>query len=196
MPLGVDKFLLYDDGSADAERSQRCIVTPLRADAIDRSFPWLSGFRRPRAERAIQSGLAVPMPFRQLWRHDSVGWGSSTLMSFISDPADSLDEVLMVWQMLTMFCLPWQMFGRQGFAETPDRVLPHSVKRYRDPFHAKVKGVLNFKCLVNPSKVTKVYVHGFETKRIQDDIGTLPVESFNIGQHRSPNFHPVACASI
>ena len=56
--------------------------------------------------------------------------------------------------------LPWQMFGRGGHDTPPEGgVVANYVQRAADPF--ALRHGLNFKCLVDPARVTEVGVHGF-----------------------------------
>ena len=190
---GVDKFILYDDGSTDATIATA--YDTIGADALI-VIPWAQRIQDATLQRAIHNqGLAFSHAVGN-FRHDFRWMGFIDIDEFLfPTKADSLAEVLDGLAHVDNILLPWQMFGRQGFAETPDRVLPHYVQRYRDPFDMKVKGVLNFKCLVNPSKVTKAYVHGFETsgtKTIWNSAG----REFQYGQHRSPDFDPAPALQL
>ncbi len=183
---GVEKFILYDDGSTDAT-----VATAYEAVGMDALtvIPWAQRIQDASLQRAIHNqGLAFAHAIGN-FRQDFRWMGFIDIDEFLfPTKADSLPEVLDGLMHVDNILLPWQMFGRQGFVETPDQVLPNYVQRYRDPFDVKVKGILNFKCLVNPSKVTKAYVHGFEvngTKRIWNSAG----QEFEYGQHRNPEFN-------
>lgn len=183
---GVDTFIIYDDGSSDGTiESARQTLDPDKLIVI----PWCQRLKDAKFGRSLHNqGLAFSHAvanFRQHFR-----WmGFIDIDEFLFPTrANSLIEVLAKLDHVDNILLPWHMFGRQGFEETPKRILPNFIERFTDPYQTSVKGVLNFKCLVNPSKVTKAYVHGFETggsKAIWNSVG----EEFQFGDHRSPTFH-------
>lgn len=182
---GVDHFILYDDGSVD---NTLAIAESAVGDDALTIIPWCQRIQDASLNRAIHNqGLAFAHAianFRQVFRW--MGFIDVDEFLFPTE-ADSIPDALGGLTNVDNILLPWQMFGRQGFTETPEAVLPNYLQRYRDPFDVKVKGVLNFKCLVNPSKVTKAYVHGFETHgntTIWNSIG----QKFQYGQHRDASF--------
>lgn len=182
---GVDKFILYDDGSTDATIATAYNAVGAEALII---IPWGQRIQDAALQRAIHNqGLAFAHAIGN-FRQDFRWMGFIDIDEFLFPTrANSLPQVLDLLAHVDNILLPWQMFGRQGFTETPDQILPNYVQRYRDPFDANVKGVLNFKCLVNPSKVTKAYVHGFETngnKTIWNSRG----QEFQYGAHRNSAF--------
>ena len=190
---GVDTFILYDDGSTDAT-----ITTAYDAVGPDALIviPWAQRIQDAAHERAIHSqGLAFAHAIGN-FRQDFRWMGFIDIDEFLfPTQANSLPKALANLAHVDNILLPWQMFGRQGFAETPDHILPNYVQRYRDPFEAKVKGVLNFKCLVNPSKVTKAYIHGFETNSNQT-IWNAAGKEFLFSAHRSPEFAKAAMLQL
>ncbi len=183
---GIDQFILYDDGSTDdtialAEQT-------VGAQAL-RVIPWCQRLQDAKLGRAIHNqGLAFAHCVANF--HQDFRWiGFIDVDEFLfPTQANGLRDVLSSLGHVDNILLPWQMFGRQGFETTPDRVLPNYRQRFRDPYQTEVKGILNFKCIVNPAKVTKAYVHGFETngdKTIWNSKGT----AFEYGAHRSADFN-------
>ncbi|MEJ8562213.1 glycosyltransferase family 92 protein [Yoonia sp. GPGPB17] len=190
---GVDKFLLYDDGCSDATFSVAGEAVPTEAIEI---IPWSQRIKEEKSGYALDNqGLA--------FAHAVSNYGEDfRWMAFIDvdeflfpTRSHSLKDYLLSLGDIDNIVLPWQMFGRQGFAETPPLVLPNFLKRFRDPYQANVKGVLNFKCIVNPSRVTKAYVHGFETNHSSDIYNSLG-QKFEFGEHRQANFHCAAALQL
>ncbi len=57
--------------------------------------------------------------------------------------------------------LPWHMFGRCGHDQSPaDGILANYTQRARDPLGSA--HALNWKCIVDPCRITGVRVHGFD----------------------------------
>ncbi|PJI85821.1 glycosyl transferase family 92 [Yoonia maricola] len=190
---GVDRFILYDDGSTDTTIENA--INAVGQDAL-MIIPWGQRIQDAALQRAIHNqGLAFAHAIGN-FRQDFRWMGFIDIDEFLfPTQANSLAELLDALPHVDNILLPWQMFGRQGFATTPEQVLPNYTHRYRDPFDTTVKGVLNFKCLVNPSKVTKTYVHGFETNGNQT-IWNSNGQTFQFGQHRSPEFHQDAMLQL
>lgn len=190
---GVDTFILYDDGSTDATLATAYDTVGRDALIV---IPWAQRIQDAAHKRAIHNqGMAFAHAignFRQEFR-----WmGFIDIDEFLfPTQANNLLEVLGHLAHVDNILLPWQMFGRQGFVETPEHILPNYVQRYRCPFEAKVKGLLNFKCLVNPLKVTKAYVHGFETNGNQT-IWNSAGKEFQFGAHRSPEFEKATALQL
>lgn len=186
LAAGVDTFIIYDDGSSDG--TIECAKQVLEPDSLI-VIPWCQRIQDARLGRVLHSqGLAFAHAVAN-FRHQHRWMGFIDIDEFLFPTrANSLIEVLDRLDSVDNILLPWHMFGRQGFEKTPEKILPNLTRRFRNPYESSVKGVLNFKCVVNPSKVTKAYVHGFETsgtKTIWNSVG----EKFQYGDHRMPAFH-------
>lgn len=190
---GVDRFILYDNGSTDRTIALASKAVPSDALTV---IPWAQHIQDAKLDRVIHNqGLAFAHAIGN-FRH-AARW-----MCFIDvdeflfpTKGGNLRSVLDGLDHANNIIVPWAMFGRQGYQETPDAILPNYTMKHRDPYAAVVKGVLNFKCIVNPSKVTKVYVHGFEvegTKAIWNANGT----QFTFGDHRKPSFDQDAALQL
>lgn len=190
---GVEKFILYDDGSTDD--TVTIAHQTVGSDAVI-VIPWCQRIQDASLGRAIHNqGLAFAHAIAN-FRQDFRWMGFIDIDEFLFPThANSIAEVLAGLTDVDNILLPWQMFGRQGYQQTPVQVLPNYVQRYRDPFDVKVKGVLNFKCLVNPSKVTKAYVHGFETNA-NTTIWNSAGQDFQFGQHRDARFNQSAALQL
>ncbi len=76
----------------------------------------------------------------------------------------TIPEALETLSMHANVSLPWTMFGHNGHDIPPSAPVPFSYTRRA----AKAEGpLLNFKCIVDPTEVTKVSVHKFETARMK-----------------------------
>lgn len=186
LAVGVDTFIIYDDGSSDGTID--CARKVLEPDKLI-VIPWSQRIQDAKLGRALHNqGLAFAHAVANFRQHHR--WmGFIDIDEFLFPTrANSLAEVLDRLVHVDNILLPWHMFGRQGFEETPEKILPSLTRRFRNPYETAVKGILNFKCLVNPSKVTKVYVHGFETsgaKTIWNSVG----KEFQYGEHKLSTFH-------
>jgi len=183
---GVDHFILYDDGSTDDT-----LVAARDAVGADKLtiIPWAQRLQDAKLDRAIHNqGLAFAHAIGN-FRHQFRWMAFIDIDEFLfPTQANSLPEVLAQIDSADNVILPWHMFGRQGFAETPDLTIPNYLRKHRNPYETDVKGVLNFKCLVKPTKVTKAYVHGFEVSGGQQ-IWNSRGQSFKYGQHRDGVFN-------
>ena len=184
---GVDHFILYDDGSTDDTiRIARQILPPENLTIM----PWSQRLRdaSPQGRVIHSQGLAFAHAISNF--RDRFRWmGFIDIDEFLFPTlANSIPDALAGMAHVDNILLPWQMFGRQGFSHTPEKVLPNYLQRHRDPYSSAVKGILNFKCVVNPAATTKVYVHGFETngnKTIWNSAG----QEFQFGGHYKPIFN-------
>ena len=190
---GVSKFILYDDASTDDTIA--IAHQTVGSDAVI-VIPWCQRIQDVSLGRAIHNqGLAFAHAIAN-FRQDFRWMGFIDIDEFLYPThANSITDILAGLAHVDNILLPWQMFGRQGYKQTPGDVLPNYVQRYRNPFDVKVKGVLNFKCLVNPAKVTKAYVHGFETNG-NTTIWNSAGQKFQYGQHREAGFDKEAALRL
>lgn len=183
---GVAKFFLYDDGSDDRTIAIAKAAVPPEALTI---IPWCQRLKDAKGPKTLHN---QPLAFA----HAVSNFGTDfRWMGFIDvdeflfpTEALSLKEVLAELEHANNILLPWHMFGRQGFEATPDLIIPNYKHRHFDTYKAEVKEVLNFKCLVRPSAVTTVYVHGFETDN-SDRIWNSNGEPFRYSERKNQRFH-------
>lgn len=182
---GVDHFFLYDDCSTDDTIKIAKETLPTNQLSI---IPWCQRIQDASNGKALHNqGLAFSHAISNFG-------GFFRWMCFIDvdeflfpTEAISLKEVLLSMPHVDNIYLPWHMFGRQGYIDTPDFILPNYTTRMADAYSSETKGVLNFKCVVDPRKVTKVYVHGFETENFPNIFNSAGQE-FKAGQHKSRSF--------
>ncbi len=185
LAAGVDHFFFYDDGSTDET------VTNIRKTlSMDKYTltPWKQRLKDAKSPKTIHN---QPLAYA----HAVSNYGASYRWMGFFDideflfpvDADSICEVLDDLKFADTILIPWTMFGRNGHEITPKTIIPNFTERMRDPFASTVSGLMNFKCLVNPSVVTKVYNHGFETNGNQTLYNTAGVR-FTFGQHQNSNF--------
>ena len=154
---GVGAFFVYDNGSTDGT------VEAIRAALPDRALtviPW----RQPR--------------FRTTWGrevHNQVLAYAHALMNFgpayrwmafidvdefvVPVTARSIPQALEGLEDAAHISLPWHMFGRNGHEVPPEGGVVKNYLHRADP--SKLTHGRNFKCLVDPARVTEVGVHGF-----------------------------------
>lgn len=155
---GVTHFLVYDNGSTDGTIT--AIRSALPAEALT-VIPWAQRRFRTITGREIHNQVLA-------YAHALLNFGSAyRWMAFIDVDeflvpvtARSIPEAMKGLDGAAHVSLPWQMFGRGGNTTPPEGgVVANYLHRARDSF-ALTHG-LNFKCLVDPSRVTEVGVHGF-----------------------------------
>lgn len=181
---GVRHFILYDDNCTDETLSiSRTRLAPQDLTIL----PWGQRIQDAKQGRALHSqGLAFAHAVANFCHFRWIGFIDVDEFLFPTE-AVSLTDALAELDHADNIYLPWQMFGRQGYAKTPDVILPRYTLRYRDPAESPVKGLFNFKCIVNPAKVSRAYVHGFLTNS-DTQIWNSRGESFQQGTHRTKAF--------
>lgn len=154
---GVRQFVVYDNACTDGTIEALRAVLPANALTV---IPW----RQPR--------------FRTTWGrevHNQVLAYAHALMNFgprfrwmafidvdefvVPVTAASIPEALQGLEGAAHISLPWHMFGRCGHEEPPEGGVLKNYLRRADP--QKLTQGRNFKCLVDPARVTEVGVHGF-----------------------------------
>lgn len=154
---GMGAFFVYDNGSTDG--TIEAIRAALPAEALT-VIPW----RQPR--------------FRTTWGrevHNQVLAYAHALMNFgpayrwmafidvdefvVPVAAQSIPQALAGLEDVAHISLPWHMFGRNGHEMPPEGGVVQNYLHRADPL--KLTHGRNFKCLVDPARVTEVGVHGF-----------------------------------
>lgn len=155
---GVKHIFVYDNGSTDGTIEAIRGALPETALTV---IPWAQRRFRTVTGREIHNQVLA-------YAHALLNFGSTfRWMAFIDVDeflvpvaARSIPEAMHGLDEAAHVSLPWQMFGRGGNATPPEGgVVANYLQRARDSF-ALTHG-LNFKCLVDPSRVTEVGVHGF-----------------------------------
>lgn len=155
---GVRHLYVYDNASTDN------MVEVLR-DALPPEvltiIPWAQPRFRTQTGREIHNQVLA-------YAHAAMNFGARyrwlafiDVDEFLVPVVDnSIPEALEGLSDHAHVSLPWQMFGRGGNSEQADGDVLHSyLTRAKDPF--ALSHGLNFKCLVDPSKLTEIGVHGF-----------------------------------
>ncbi len=156
---GVRQFIVYDNGCTD--RTIEILRDVLPADAL-RVMPWDQKLRDRRSGAEIHNQvLAYAHALRNFG-------GEFRWLAFIDvdeflvpKVAEDLPAALATLSEHPHVSLPWHMFGRNGHTDTPDGGVVANYLHRADPRRARHS--LNWKCIVDPSRVTAVRVHGFST---------------------------------
>ncbi len=159
LAAGVGHVFVYDDLSTDGTSDVLApwvargwaTVLPWHVDVLDsRSGRWIS-------QQILAYAHAV-QTFGAGWRH----------MAFIDDDEflvpsgpDDLPTVLAKLGHPSNLSLPWHMFGTSGHETPPPGTVVENYVR-RSVFRLE-REVVSFKCIVDPTKVTRVGIHEFET---------------------------------
>lgn len=155
---GVSRFFVYENGPGDG--TIEAIRAALPAEALT-VIPWAQSRFRTTRKREIHNQVLA-------YAHALMNFGSAfRWMAFIDVDeflvpvsAPSIPQALEGLEDAAHISLPWQMFGRGGHATPPEGgVVANYTARARDSF--ALKHGLNFKCLVDPARVTEVGVHEF-----------------------------------
>lgn len=170
---GVDSFIIYDNGSTDGS-ADVALSSAIKSDIT--VIPWDQKLFDARSGVEIHNQvLAFSHAIRNFGPH--FRW-----MVFID-----VDEFLFptqkpdlgkVFEALSdhpQISVPWTMFGRNEL----DRVPPSGIVQN---FHQRIRlplsypRALNFKVIVDPSRVTAVRIHGFDVDGVGqsvNDVGKL-----------------------
>ncbi|AYC99511.1 glycosyltransferase family 92 protein [Neorhizobium sp. NCHU2750] len=160
--VGVRHFFLYNDGSSDGTFD--LVRQTLSEDEVT-IIPWSMRMRDEATEEIINAQTVA-------YAHAIVNFGGQfEWMAFID-----ADEFLLPKTGLTLeealtgaggfpnISLPWHMFGHGGHETRPALPVTQAyTMRARDPMY-RHPHALNFKCIVDPTEVTHVSVHHFQTR--------------------------------
>lgn len=159
LAAGVDHVICYDDGSTDDTVAILRDVLGSRVSV----FPW---------QQRLYSGDAGQELHNQLlgYGHALANFGSRFRWMACIDAdeflvpkqANSLTEALVHLEHCGQISLPWHNFGRNGHEKRPAQGTVQSyTRRVADPMSG-VRGVTNFKTIVDPCRVTALKVHSYE----------------------------------
>ncbi|WP_282058248.1 glycosyltransferase family 92 protein [Lentibacter algarum] len=156
---GVSHFIVYDNGSTDETVSILRDTVPAEALTI---VPWAQSLRDGRSGAEIHNQVLA-------FSHALANYGAEfrwmafvDVDEFIVPKADaSIEAALERVGEAAHVSLPWQMFGRGGHEAPPEGgIVGNYTRRMRTTEGARY--ALNWKCIVDPSRVTGVRVHGME----------------------------------
>lgn len=156
---GVRHFYIYDNGSTDDTCEKLNLALPHEAVTI---IPW---------DQSLTSGRGGSELHNQVlaFAHALANYGGAfRWMAFIDVDEfivpkmhNSIDDALSEVSEAAHISLPWHMFGRSGHEATPaGGIVKNFLKRMKT---VQATGhALNWKCIVDPCRVTGVRVHGME----------------------------------
>lgn len=156
---GVRHFFVYDNASTDNTIG---ILRDALPEAALTVIPWSQPRFRTLLNREIHNQVLA-------YAHALMNFGAAfRWIAFIDVDefiipvtANSIPEALQELDSEAHISLPWHMFGRNGHAQPPaGGVLTNYMQRASHPFG--LSHGLNFKCLVDPARVTTVGVHAFD----------------------------------
>jgi hypothetical protein len=155
---GVSQFFVYDNACSDG--TIEVLRASLPEDALT-VISWAQPRFRTITGREIHNQVLA-------YAHALMNFGRRfRWIAFIDVDeflvpvtANSIPQAMEGLEGVAHVSLPWQMFGRGGHDTPPvGGVVANYLQRAADPF--KLTHGLNFKCLVDPARVTEVGVHGF-----------------------------------
>lgn len=156
---GVGQFVVYDNGCTDDTIPNLRAALPPKALTV---MPWNQKLKDGRSGAEIHNQvLAYAHCVRNFG--DTLRWLAFIDVDefLIPTVADDLPAALAPLAGHAHISLPWHMFGRNGHdAPPPGGVLQNYLRRAADPLGSAA--ALNWKCIVDPCRVTAVRVHGFE----------------------------------
>lgn len=167
---GVSKFVIYDNGSTDETIAvARSVLSGTELDVV----PWDQKLSDGRSGAEIHNQVLA-------FAHALRNFGSFfRWMAFIDIdeflvPTSSADIPSALFKLgdAAHVSLPWHMFGRNGHEAAPSGgILSNYTQRARDPLASE--HALNWKCIVDPCRVTAVRVHGMEVDGKAEGVNDL-----------------------
>lgn len=171
MKAGVDHIFVYDNGCSDQ-------TIPILRGALGDNVtivPWNQKLSDGRSQTEIHNQVLA-------YGHCLQNFGAGyRWMAFIDVDeflvpmsGTDLPSVLSGLSDHGQISLPWHMFGRGGFEAPPTGgILANYVDRAKDPMASPY--ALNWKCIVDPSRVTGVRVHGFDIEGAPNSVNDVGV---------------------
>lgn len=171
MKAGVDHFFIYNNGCTDQ-------TIPILKDTLGDKVtvtPWNQKLCDGRSQSEIHNQVLA-------YGHCIANFGAGfRWMAFIDVDeflvpmaTTSLPDALEKLSDQGQVSLPWHMFGRCGYDAAPaGGILANYTDRMANPLASD--HALNWKCIVDPSRVTGIRVHGF-------DIDGAPITVNDVGQ--------------
>ena len=156
---GVRHIFVYDNGCTDGT------IKVLRAEAGDALtvLPWDQKFRDGLRGTEIHNQVLAYAHATRNFGGDFRWMSYLDADEFLVPRGDGLDQALAGLEGCRNISLPWHMFGRSGHMTAPEGgVLRNYTRRNPDPM-STVRGLRNFKMIVDPCHVTALKVHQIET---------------------------------
>ncbi|MEO6299910.1 MAG: glycosyltransferase family 92 protein [Paracoccaceae bacterium] len=161
---GVRHIVAYDNGCTDGTIA---VLRQVVGDALT-VVPWNQKFRDGLSGHEIHNQVLA-------YAHATRNFGGAfRWMSyldadeFLVPKGAGLNEALAGLEGCRNISLPWHMFGRSGHMTVPEGgVVRNYTRRNPDPMSG-VKGLRNFKMIVDPCHVTAIKVHVVETDGSSD----------------------------
>ncbi|ATG48187.1 hypothetical protein CEW89_11805 [Celeribacter ethanolicus] len=182
---GVRHFYVYDNGSTDGTLVQLVAAVGVQNVTV---IPWHQKLRDGAGAEIHNQVLA--------YAHAVANFGDQfRWMTFIDvdeflvpKSAETLPECLAHLESEVNISLPWHMFGRNGFEEPPEGgIVANYTRRHPEPM-SPLKGMCNFKMIVDPCHVTAMKVHSIETDGSGDSVNDKGVRA-SVGDRKKPGFY-------
>ncbi|TCQ08684.1 glycosyl transferase family 92 [Rhizobium sp. PP-F2F-G36] len=164
--IGVRHFHIYDDGSTDG--TMDILRSLLSAKALT-IVPWIMRMR-DEGTSVVLNGQAIAFAHALLNFGGRYDWMAFIdVDEFLLPRRDStLEDALRHAKGFPNISLPWHMFGHGGHRARPKGPVCLSyTARVAHP-ERQDANASNFKCIVDPTRVTGVSVHRFRTKEFGD----------------------------
>ncbi|MEO1952187.1 glycosyltransferase family 92 protein [Thioclava sp.] len=163
---GARHVFLYDNGCTD-DTLARIAASPFAASVT--VIPWRMAGYDPATQRRISQQVGA-------YAHAVTTFGTDfERMAFIDideflvpDPGLTLMEAITQHGDHSNISLPWHMFGHAGHETRPDGWVTRAFTDRAPVPYARDSDLLRFKCIVDPSRVSAVGVHSFETVDMGD----------------------------
>ena len=183
---GVSHVYVYDNGSTDTTLVEMVAAIGVQHMTV---VPWDQKLRDGSTGAEIHNQVLA-------YAHAVRNFGAAyRWMSFIDvdeflvpKSGHTLPDCLAHLERETNISLPWHMFGRNGFEAAPEGgIIANYTRRHPDPM-SPLKGMCNFKMIVDPCAVTAIKVHSVETDGSTasvNDKGTRAAA----GDRKKPSFY-------
>lgn len=183
---GVSHIYAYDNGSTDTT-----LVELIGAVGVQHvtTIPWDQKLRDGRTGAEFHNQVLA-------YAHAVRNFGAQyRWMSFIDvdeflvpKSAATLPDCLAHLESERNISLPWHMFGRNGFKEAPEGgIIPNYTHRHPNPM-SPLKGMCNFKMIVDPCHVTAMKVHSIETDGSTQSVNDRGEEA-SASDRKKPGFY-------
>lgn len=164
---GIKDFIIYDNHSHDETLAILRTFTTLNITIV----PWVMNTTTHRPK------VILPPQILAYCHAISTFGGRYAHMGFIDADeflvpvaANSIRDCLKPVQSHANISIPWVMFGHNNHGDMPTDPVPFAY----DQRAASQKGILlNFKCILDPCDVTRVSVHRFTTRTMENNTANM-----------------------
>ena len=169
---GISHFYIYDNGSTDETVDALHEKVPKESLTV---IPWNQSLELTNTKQSLHNQVLA-------YAHAASNFGGQyRWMSFIDvdefivpKKDESILKALDRLGDLNNISLPWHMYGTSGHQSKPEgSVVENYKKRYANNTDFS-SGLINYKCIVDPCKLTAIRVHSMQTGgewRTSNDIG-------------------------